>query len=259
MKIQVLGCSGGIGGQHLRTTTLRIDDDILIDAGTGVGDLTLAELACIDHVFLTHTHLDHIACLPMIADAVVDVRERPLTVHGTAAILDILRAHLFNGLLWPDFTRLPTPEAPFIRLHELRVEEPVVIAGRSIAGIEVRHTVPALGYAIANAHGSLIFSGDTGSHPAFWARVNDTPDLRYLIVECAFSNAEAELARVAGHYHPAALVRDLAGLRPAPGHEVNVFVTHMKPGQIELIMQEIGAGISGHRVRMLYSDQLIEL
>ena len=44
MKLRVLGCSGGIGGRHLRTTSLLVDNDILIDAGTGVGDVSLAEL-----------------------------------------------------------------------------------------------------------------------------------------------------------------------------------------------------------------------
>ena len=43
MQLKVLGCSGGIGGS-LRTTSCLLDHDILIDAGTGVGDLTLAEL-----------------------------------------------------------------------------------------------------------------------------------------------------------------------------------------------------------------------
>jgi len=68
IKLKILGCSGGIGGEHLRTTSLLVDDDVLIDAGTGVGDLSIAEMARIDHVFLTHTHLDHIACLPLMID-----------------------------------------------------------------------------------------------------------------------------------------------------------------------------------------------
>src|SRR5258705_5612630 len=59
MRLRVLGCSGGIGGRHLRTTSFLVDSDILIDAGTGVGDLTLAELSQIDHIFVTHSHLDH--------------------------------------------------------------------------------------------------------------------------------------------------------------------------------------------------------
>ena len=53
MRLRVLGCSGGIGGRHLRTTSFLVDSDVLIDAGTGVGDLSLAELSLIDHIFLS--------------------------------------------------------------------------------------------------------------------------------------------------------------------------------------------------------------
>ncbi|MGB8241848.1 MAG: MBL fold metallo-hydrolase, partial [Azonexus sp.] len=88
MKLRILGCSGGIGGEHLRTTSLLADDDILIDAGTGVGDLPIDELARIDHLFLTHTHLDHIACLPLMIDSVADRRGKPLTVYGIPPVLD---------------------------------------------------------------------------------------------------------------------------------------------------------------------------
>lgn len=56
MKLTILGCSGGIG-IGLRTTAMLLDDDVLIDAGTGVGDLTLDRMARIDAVFLTHSHL----------------------------------------------------------------------------------------------------------------------------------------------------------------------------------------------------------
>lgn len=64
MKLRVLGCSGGIGG-NLRTTSMLLDHDVLIDAGTGVCDLGLHELSAIDHVFLTHSHLDHIVSVPV--------------------------------------------------------------------------------------------------------------------------------------------------------------------------------------------------
>src|SRR3569623_560346 len=60
MQLRVLGCSGGVG-QGLRTTSLLLDNDVLIDAGSGVGDLSLDEMARIRHIFLTHSHLDHIA------------------------------------------------------------------------------------------------------------------------------------------------------------------------------------------------------
>src|SRR3989338_375436 len=103
MKVKVLGCSGGIGGRHLRPTSLLIDHDILIDAGTGVGDLSLAELAMIDHVFITHSHLDHVACLPFMVDSAWAMRDRPLTIYAIEETLDTLKQHTFNWKIWPDF------------------------------------------------------------------------------------------------------------------------------------------------------------
>ena len=115
MRLRVLGCSGGIGGRHLRTTSMLLDQDILIDAGTGVGDLTLAELTPIDHVFLTHSHLDHVASIPFMVDTVGQMRDKPVTVYAIPATLEILKNHLFNWSIWPDFTQIPSAEAPFLR------------------------------------------------------------------------------------------------------------------------------------------------
>jgi cAMP phosphodiesterase len=146
MKVRVLGCSGGIGGRHLRTTSLLVDHDILIDAGTGVGDLSLAELALIDHVFITHSHLDHLACLPFMVDTVGDMRNKPLTVHATQATLEIIQAHLFNWAIWPDFSEIPSRDRPFMRYAETRLGKTVKVDGREITPLPANHTVPAVGY-----------------------------------------------------------------------------------------------------------------
>src|SRR5690606_38387190 len=100
MRLRILGCSGGIGGSHLRTTSMLLDDDVLIDAGTGVGELSIAELQAIDHVFLTHSHLDHIATIPFLVDTVGQLRELPLVVHGLPETLEALRTHIFNWSIW---------------------------------------------------------------------------------------------------------------------------------------------------------------
>ncbi len=112
MKLKVLGCSGGIGGAQPRTTSFLLDDDILIDCGTGVGDLTLDELARIDHVFLTHAHLDHIAALPLMIDSVGELRQAPVQVHATPETIRILHSHIFNWLVWPDFSAIPDHHQP---------------------------------------------------------------------------------------------------------------------------------------------------
>src|SRR5512132_2910752 len=120
MKLRILGCSGGIGGD-LRTTCMLLDHDILIDGGTGLGDLSANELALIDHVFVTHSHMDHIACIPSLLDSVGGRRERPITLYATRDTLEILREHLFNWKLWPDFAQLPDPEKPVLCYREIEV------------------------------------------------------------------------------------------------------------------------------------------
>ena len=84
MKLRVLGCSGGIGARA-RPTSFPDDEDILLDAGTGVEDLSVEELERIDHVFLTHSHLDHVLALPLLVDSVGARRSRPIVVHALLA------------------------------------------------------------------------------------------------------------------------------------------------------------------------------
>jgi len=107
MKLRVLGCSGGVGGE-LRTTSLLVDDDILIDAGSGVGELSLEEMHHIRHVFLTHSHLDHFSFLPLLVDSIFPSIREPLIVHGQPETLEALQKHVFNWTIWPDFAKLPT-------------------------------------------------------------------------------------------------------------------------------------------------------
>jgi phosphoribosyl 1,2-cyclic phosphodiesterase len=80
---------------------MLVDHDILIDAGTGVADLSLAELALIDHVFLTHSHLDHIASLPLLIDSVSDLREKPVTSMRRRRPSRSLARHIFNWASGP--------------------------------------------------------------------------------------------------------------------------------------------------------------
>ena len=254
MRLQVLGCSGGIGGKRLRTTSFLVDHDVLIDAGTGVGDLPLAELARIDHVFVTHSHLDHIASIPFLVDTVGGMRSKPLTVHSTAATLEILKNHLFNWALWPDFTEIPTPEAPYLRYEALELGRKVTLGGRSFTPLPAVHTVPAVGYHLDSGASSLVFSGDTGPNDELWKSVNGIANLKFLIVETAFSNKERQLAEVSKHLCPSMLAEELAKLELDP----EVWITHLKPGEIELTMQEIVAGTRRRHPRMLENGQIFD-
>lgn len=254
MKVRILGCSGGIGGKNLRTTSILVDHDILVDAGTGVADLSIAELAQIDHVFLTHSHLDHIACLPLLIDTVGDMRQKPLIVHATDATLEILRNHVFNWAVWPDFSEIPDEEQPFLRYESLRVGQAVELNGRKFTPLPANHTVPAVGYHLDSGAASLVFSGDTGPCPELWRAVNKIRNLKYLIIETAFSNREKQLARVSLHLCPDMLAEELANLQ----REAEIFITHLKPGQSELMMQEILDAVGELKPRMLQNNQVFE-
>jgi ribonuclease BN (tRNA processing enzyme) len=253
MKLKVLGCSGGIGA-GLRTTALLVDHDVLIDAGTGVGDLSVQELADVDHVFVTHSHLDHVCSIPFLADTVGHLRNRPVVVHAIKETIAALRRHLFNGDLWPDFTRLPSPQAPYLQFNEIRPGQAVSLGGRSFAAIPAAHAVPAAGYWLDSGHASLVFSGDTGPNAALWEIVNAIVNLRHLFIETAFSDRDCRLALLAQHLCPRLLAEELRLLqRPAQIH-----ITHLKPADSEITMREIAAAASEYRPRMLAHGQVFE-
>ena len=254
MRVKVLGCSGGIGGA-LRTTSFLVDDDILIDAGTGVGDLSIEQLVAIDHVFITHSHLDHIACLPFLLDTVMGMRPHPVTVYAIADTLKILREHIFNWKVWPDFNVIPDAAQPFLEYKEIKLDMTVELAGRNITAMPANHVVPAVGYRLDSSSASLVFSGDTTVCEAFWQQVNRIENLKYLIIETAFSNAEIELAKVSKHLCPSMLKEELGKMtQPA-----EIYITHLKPGEGEVIMQEIGDLVTSHRVKALQPLQIFEL
>jgi len=254
MRLRVLGCSGGIGGRHLRTTSFLVDGDILVDAGSGVGDLSLPELTQIDHVFVTHSHLDHVTSIPFLVDTVGGMRSRPITVYATGATIEILRNHLFNWAIWPDFTEIPSPEAPFMRYAEIEVGRGIRVGARTVTPLPAIHTVPAVGYHLDSGAGSLVFSGDTGPNDELWGIVNSIDNLKVLIIETAFSNKERQLAEVSKHLCPSMLAAELAKLE----REAEVWITHLKPGEIELTMQEIVECAGGLRPRMLQNGQVFE-
>ena len=253
MKLRVLGCSGGIGG-NLHTTSFLVDSDILIDAGTGVGELGLAELAAIDHIFITHSHMDHICNLPLLLDSIGGMRDRPVTVYATEATLEILKRHIFNWEVWPDFSEIYRGLETVMRYRMISIGETVELQGRRITALPAVHTVPAVGYHLDSGNASLVFSGDTYVNDALWEAVNSIANLRYLIVETAFSNREKELAALSKHLCPSLLAEELKKLL----RHAEIYITHLKPDEAALIMAEIGDSAKLHDPKMLVNNQVFE-
>jgi ribonuclease BN (tRNA processing enzyme) len=263
MKIRVLGCSGSIAAGD-RTTSFLLDDDVLIDAGTGVGDLTLDEMTGIDHILVTHSHLDHVLGIGLLADSVArrrlsrqHSRRGPIRVHALPQTADALRTHIFNGAIWPDFTRLPSPEHPLLKFEPFAVGQTLQLGGRRIEVLPAEHTVPAVGFAVSaegKDSGAWVFTGDTGPNPALWRRLTGMR-IAHLVIETAFSDDEQQLARISSHLCPTTLARELAQL----DGEVQVHITHIKPGEVAAVMSQIEGQTMRHSASALHSGQVFTL
>ena len=258
MIVQVLGCSGSIAA-GCRTTSFLLDDDVLIDAGTGVGDMPLDALARVQHILISHSHLDHILSIGLLADSVMRIRKlegkAPIWVHALPETIAALRAHIFNGVIWPDFTRLPSAERPVLAFTPIAVGETMLLGGKRIEVIPAAHTVPAVGFAVdGGTAGWWVFTGDTGPNPALWERLANM-QVAHLVIETAFGDDERQLARISRHLCPSALGHELRNL----GGSVDVHITHIKPGEMDAVMAEIGRLGSPHRISALAAGQTMTL
>ncbi len=254
MKLRVLGCSGGIA-RGLRTTSFLLDEDILIDAGSGVGDLTVSEMSAIRHVFVTHSHLDHVAFIPLLLDSIFDRISAPVTVHAQAVTLQALQDHIFNWVIWPDFSKLPQPENAVLRFEVMSPGSTKVIGGRKIEMIAVNHSVPGVGYYVSHQRKAFAFSGDTTTNDSFWEALNAHQHLDFLIVETAFPNTQHVLAQVSRHYCPGLLSLDLAKLR----HQPKIYLTHLKPSEEATILAEVQASCAEIDFAILKGGEIFQL
>ncbi len=266
MKIRVLGCSGTIA-RDCRTTSFLIDDEILIDAGTGVGDLELSELIKIDDIFLTHCHLDHIAALPLMLDAVASLRNTPVRVHGLVETIQSLKDHIFNNQIWPDFSKIPSINKPFLQYHPLNIGDVLNIKQKKIHVLPATHIVPATGYAVKSIKPETnywIFSGDTAHNPDFWNTVNQMP-IDALVIETAFSEQEKNIAMLSKHLSPSGLEEELSYIKSSKSYPI--YITHTKPAAINRIFVEVEAinkrrvcaQLDPYDIRWLHTGQVIEL
>jgi len=255
MRVRILGCSGGIGA-GLRTTSILIDKDILIDCGTGVGDLSLSEMSEIRHLFFTHTHLDHFAAFPLLVDTLFDhLQQHPLVIHCQPKVMDVFRRNVFNWEVWPDFFELPNKDRPVLIYEPLLPGDSCQVGGRSLEMIEVNHQVPTVAYRVEDATAAFAFSGDTTTNDNLWETLNQYDKLDFLIVECAFGEKDLELSNAAKHYCPSLLAADLSKLR----HRPKTGISHLKPGEEETIFQEIEQAIPTFELLRLSGGDEFEL
>jgi len=230
---------------------MLVDHDVLIDAGSGVGDLTLDEMRGIRHIFLTHSHMDHFAFLPLLVDSIFESIKQPILIHAQPETISALEQHIFNWVIWPDFASLPTAEHPVMQFEPMTPGSVLALDDRRFEMIRVNHIVPGVGYRVETDRASFAFSGDTTTDDNFWQTLNSHDRLDLLIVEAAFANDELELSKKAGHYTPGLLADDLKKLQ----HRPEIYLSHTKPGQEDKILQECRIAIGDRQIKRLFGGE----
>jgi len=252
--VDVLGASGGELPGH-RTTSFLVDGVLAIDAGALTASLPLEALLGIEDVVLTHSHLDHVKDVPLLADLLVGRREQPLRVHASTACARTLQDCVFNDRLWPDFTRIPTPGRPIVEILPFDPAKPFQVGRYRVEPAPVTHTVECVGLLVSDGRATLAISGDTGPTDRFWERVNAAPHLAALLVELSFPNALQSLADISGHLTPRTLELEL---RKVTRRSVPIWLYHLKPAHQAALERELQSlGLDG--VRILCAGDRLQL
>jgi cAMP phosphodiesterase len=249
MRIEVLGCHGG-DVPNLRLPTFLVNGQLLLEAGSVTGALPLERQVAIEHVLLSHAHLDHVVGLAFLVDNIQSAARRAaaVTTASLAPVVEDLRAHCFNNRLWPDFTTLPTPEAPVLRFETLAEGEPTKFGGLTVIPVRVNHSVPGTGFVVTDGASGFVFSGDTGPTKQLWRVARHVREVRAIVVEAAFPNRLEPLARASGHLTPRLLEREMERMPDAP-----LWVYHIKPTFYEETADELSR-LDG-KVQILQQDQ----
>ena len=254
MQLRVIGCHGGETPKH-RTSAFLLDERLAIDAGSLTSGLDLKLQGKLEAVLVSHAHLDHIRDLATIADNRAQIGAPPLEIVGTKQTLDVLRKHFFNGLLWPDFSKIPTKKHPTIVYRTLTLEKREMVAGFGVRAIRVTHTIDTAAFIVDKDGASMAYSGDTGPTDRLWEVLNEEKDLRALLMEVSFPNEQQKLATISGHHTPQTLLPDLAKYhRPK---DLPIFLYHIKPA-FQSIVEKQCAKLKGVDLSVLtLGEQLL--
>lgn len=257
MEIRVLGCYGSrLPGYN--STGFLLDGRVLVDAGTVTSVLTMDEQAGIDHILITHAHLDHVCDMMFLLDnvSIRGDRKSPINVLSTPGIIRAMKDHLFNDVIWPDFTCIPSAEKPVMTFKPLELEVKHSLGDLYVTAVSVSHSVETVGYIIEFRGGTAIFVGDTGPTERLWDVARGYEDLKAIFIETSFHDSLKDLAALSGHLTPSCLDGELKKLGAcAP----DIYLFHMKPMlDLESIETSIGR-IHNRNIKILKDGDVIKL
>lgn len=209
MRLKVLGAYGASDAEHNLTGYL-LDDWLAVDAGTLTSKLSFAQQARVQAVYITHSHADHIRDLPHLIHNRFSQNAPPLVLFAARHVMDILCKNVFNGLVWPDFSKITAEgDKPVVEYRALIPGKKITFNGVGITPVAVDHQIPAAGAIIEMNGQAITFTGDTGPTSEIWKRTNKTSNIVAVVTEASFPNDQQSLADETAHLSPSTLGGEL--------------------------------------------------
>jgi ribonuclease BN (tRNA processing enzyme) len=255
MNIRVLGCHGSQLPNY-NTTSFLIGPNVLVDAGTITAVLSLQDQLKIDYIFVTHAHLDHIRDIMFLADNICyHRREKPLVIVSTKGIIDAIHRHLFNNVIWPDFSKIPSAKAPVIKFQIIKPGRRQKIGNLQVRAIDLHHVVETVGYIVEEQEKAVIFLGDTGPTEEAWQIASKTAGLKAIFIETSLPDGMKDIAQITGHLTPHSLAVELKKLLEV---KPVIYLYHMKPSYRKIILKEVAA-IKDRKISIIEDGQRIRI
>jgi len=248
MKIQVLGGHGGLA-KGFSTTSFLIDGKLLIDAGAVAGELSVEDQTQIDHILISHCHLDHIKDLAFISDNCFGLKDKPFAVYTHETVKKILKTHFLNDIIWPDFTVLPNEKNPTMEIHAIEPEVTFVLGEYKVTPIKVNHAHDAMGFIIEHKDSAVLFTLDTGPTERIWEVARNYKNLKAIFTEVSFPNSLSKVAEISEHHTPKSIEQEILKMPPV----VPIVLTHLKPNYQHVILEEMKT-VAPDRVIVLEKD-----
>lgn len=238
MKVKILGCSGSEAIGH-NPPGFLVNDVLMLDAGTITAALSIEAQSKITDILISHTHLDHIKSLLFLADNIIGRIKKPVNIRAIPQVIDAIKKHLMNDLIWPDFTRIPTAKNPVLMYAPMTVGKSIRVAGLKVKAVPMNHPVPAVGFLVSDGTSSFMYSADTGPNESLWKEAVKAKNLNAIIVDTSFPNSLDGIASLSGHFTPGQLHQDLTKARV--GYDVPIYIYHIKPVHKKLVISELKA------------------
>jgi ribonuclease BN (tRNA processing enzyme) len=254
MQVKIIGGHGGVT-RNYQATSYLIDESLLIDAGSVAAGLDMQAQLKIDHILLSHAHLDHTKDLAFICDNCFGLRDKPFEVYSHKNVHKAVKDHLFNDTIWPDFSVIPSKEKPTINFNDIEAEKVLTLGEYKVTPIHVNHPVfgngEAYGFIIEKGDVAILFTQDTAATDRIWELGKGFKNLKAIFTEVSFPNHMQAVADLSFHHSPNSMLEEEKKMPK----DVPIYLGHLKPNYQEQLIQEI-TDLKNPRFHIMYADDV---